>query len=150
MSHTPDLVAMLDRHRQKDEITRAQFADAVDISQSSADRVFRDGWPDLHHVRLGIQNLPLGVAFDLLTLIAGDRFCVTHRGAAAEGCEGVAGALKIAETGAELGLKIVQADSDRIRTHEESAEIQARLNHIRRCVDAMEEVNKALTGRRAG
>jgi hypothetical protein len=150
MSHTPDLVALLDRHRQNDSITRAQFADAADVSQSTADRIFREGWSDLHHVRLAVRNLPPGVAFDLMTLIAGDRFEVKHRGAAADGCEGVAGALKIAENGAELGLKIVQADADRIRTHEEAADIQARLNHIRSCCDSVEEHNTKLTGRRAG
>jgi hypothetical protein len=150
MSHTPDLVALLDRHRQSDSITRTQFADAVDISQSSADRIFRDGWPDMNHVRLGVRNLPLPVAFDLLTLIAGDRFEVKHRGAAADGCEGVQGALKIAENGAELGLKIVQADSDHLRTHDESAAILSQLNHIRRCCDAVEQNNARLTGKRAG
>jgi hypothetical protein len=150
MSHTPDLVALLDRHRQQDQITRKAFADAVDCSQSTADRVFQSGWDAFADVQRAVRNLPLPVAFDLLTLLAGDRFEVKHRGAAADGCEGVQGALKIAENGAELGLKIVQADSDRIRTHEEAAEIQARLNHIRRCVDAVEEANTKLTGRRAG
>jgi hypothetical protein len=150
MSHTPDLVALLDRLHESGQITRKGFANAADVSQSTSDRIFREGWDAFADVQRAVRNLPLPVAFDLLTLIAGDRFEVKHRGAAADGCEGVQGALKIAENGAELGLKIVQADSDRIRTHEEAAEIQARLNHIRRCVDAVEEANTKLTGKRAG
>jgi hypothetical protein len=148
--HSPDLVALLNRLHENDQLTRKAFAQAIDVSERTADRVFVDGWSDFENVQRAVRNLPLTVAFDLLTLIAGDRFEVKHRGAAAEGCEGVAGALKIAENGAELGLKIVQADADRIRTHEEAADIQARLNHIRRCCDAMEESNAKLTGRRAG
>jgi hypothetical protein len=148
MSHTPDLVALLDRHRQTDTITRAQFADAADVSQSTADRIFRDGWDHLHHVRLAVQNLPLTVAHDLLTLIAGDRFCVAHRSMSAEGCEGVQGALKIAEAGAEMGMRIVEADADKIRTHDEAAAILAQVNHIRRCCDAVEENNRKLTPRK--
>jgi hypothetical protein len=150
MSHTPDLVALLDRHRQTDTITRAQFADAADVSQSTSDRIFRDGWDHLHHVRLAVKNLPLTVAHDLLTLIAGDRFCVAHRGAELEQCEGVHGAMKIAKSGAELGMTILRADSDKIRTHDEAAEILQDVNEIRRICDAIEAQNSKLTPRKAG
>lgn len=145
--HSPDLVALLDRHRQADTITRKAFATAIDVSDRTADRVFVDGWEDFDKLKSAVANLPLSLAFDLLTIIAGDRFAVAHRGAAADGCNGVEGALRIADTAAEMGMKILKADVDKIRTHEESSEIQGYVNHIRRFCDAVEEHNRKLTPR---
>jgi hypothetical protein len=148
MSHSPDLVALLSRLHESGQITRKAFKDAADVSQSTADRIFNHGWEDFENVQRTLKNLSLSTSFDLLTLIAGDRFCVAHRGMSADGCEGVQGALKIAEAGAEMGMRIVEADADKIRTHDEAAAILAQVNHIRRCCDAVEENNRKLSPRK--
>jgi hypothetical protein len=148
--HSPDLVALLSRLHENGQITRKGFANAADVSQSTSDRIFREGWDAFADVQRAVRNLPLPVAFDLLTLIAGDRFEVKHRGAAADGCDGVLGALRIGDTAAEMGIRILEADADKLRTHTEAAEILAHINGIRRFCDAVEEANTKLTGRRAG
>jgi hypothetical protein len=151
MSHkTPEAIAILDRHRQNETITRKQFAHAIDVSDRTADRIFTDGWDALAEVTLAFQNLPLPLAFDLITSAVRGRFNVTHSGAVADGCQGVHGAMKIAKSGAELGMTILRADSDKIRTHEEVAEILEDINDVRRVCDSLEAENLKLTGRRAG
>ena len=146
--YSPDLVALLNRHHENETLTRKQFATAADTSDRTADRVFRRGWQAFEQVQRTIRNLPLCVSFDVLTLLVGGRFTVEHRGAAAEGCEGVRGMLRAAEHAAQGGLKIARADEDSIRTDAEHTEIAAEINAMRRILDALETENDRKRARR--